>query len=64
MVDVAEVSEKVENIADAGASSLIEVFYHRFICLCILSCQCMHFFPMMKLSANMSILSYISEILN
>ena len=31
MVDVAEVSGKVENIADAGASSLFGVFDHRFV---------------------------------
>ena len=61
MVDVAEFSEKVENIADAGASRFIEVFDHRFVFVCMYVCI---FFPMMKLLANMSILSYISEILN
>ena len=56
MVDVAELSEKVENIADAGASSCIEVFDHGFVFVFHPANVCI-FFPMMKLSVNMSILS-------
>ena len=67
MVDVAEVSEKVENIADAGASSLIEVFDNGFVFVfhpanvCIFSNdetvgEHVNIIP--------EILSYISEILN
>ena len=43
MVDVAEVSEKVENIADAGASSLFEVFDHRFVFIFYLANVCIFF---------------------
>ena len=43
MVDVAEVGEKVENIADAGASSLIEVFDLRFVFVFYLANVCIFF---------------------